>query len=231
MRGDVEERANMLEQRSERTKTADASHVEYLLGVLSAVSQHDPPPAIRERLELLSSNRLRARGVSAKQLRRARSGLLPWIRPAFVVALLILIGIAAAFIAHVRQPEHLRAGIESRFIPSEPPFNNGSAVLPASPSLEAKLPKPRHSLLPKFAQSTNSRRMIVRLPYSDSAIDTGTDATIRISMTQAELVSLGFPIDAALRDARVVADLTLGDDGLPRAISVPLPLEVIRGKK
>jgi hypothetical protein len=26
----------------------------------------------------------------------------------------------------------------------------------------------------------------------------------------------------------VVAELTLGDDGLPRAISVPLPLEIVR---
>jgi hypothetical protein len=73
--------------------------------------------------------------------------------------------------------------------------------------------------------------MIVRLPYSNSAIDTGTDATIRVSMSQAELVSLGFPINTPLHDRQVVAELTLGDDGLPRAISVPLPLEVVREKK
>jgi hypothetical protein len=73
--------------------------------------------------------------------------------------------------------------------------------------------------------------MIVRLPYSDSAIITGTDATIRVSMSQAELMSLGFPINATLHDRRVVAELTLGDDGLPRAISVPLPLEIVREKK
>jgi len=29
----------------------------------------------------------------------------------------------------------------------------------------------------------------------------------------------------------VVAELTLGDDGLPRAISVTLPLELVREKK
>jgi hypothetical protein len=73
--------------------------------------------------------------------------------------------------------------------------------------------------------------MVVRLPYSNSAIDNGTDATIRVSMSQAELVSLGFPMTATLHDRRVVADLTLGDDGLPRAISVPLPLEVVRENK
>jgi hypothetical protein len=83
----------------------------------------------------------------------------------------------------------------------------------------------------KLAQNTNARRMIVRLPYSNSAIDTGTDATIRASMSQAELVLLGFPINTPLQDRQVVAELTLGDDGLPRAISVPLPLEVVREKK
>lgn len=221
----------MVQQRSDRTKTADSSRVEYLLEVLSGLSQHDPPPVLRERLVLLSSKRLRDGVESAKLLCRPRSGLLPWLRPAFVVALLIVIGIATAFVAHVRRPERLRAEIESRVVPSEPPFSSGSRALPVSPSLEAKSAKPRHSLLPKLAQSTNSRRMIVRLPYSDSAIDTGTDATIRVSMTQAELVSLGFPIDTTLQDGRVVAELTLGDDGLPRAISVPLPLEVIREKK
>ena len=73
--------------------------------------------------------------------------------------------------------------------------------------------------------------MVVQLPYSNSAIDNGTDATLRVSMSQAELVSLGFPMNGTLHDRRVVADLTLGDDGLPRAISVTLPLELVREKK
>ena len=50
-------------------------------------------------------------------------------------------------------------------------------------------------------------------------------------MSQAELVSLGFPMNGTLHDGRVVAELTLGDDGLPRAISVTLPLELVREKK
>ena len=73
--------------------------------------------------------------------------------------------------------------------------------------------------------------MIIRLPYSNSAIETGTDATVRVSMSQSELVSLGFPINATVQDRRIVAELTLGDDGLPRAISVPLPLEVMKEKQ
>jgi hypothetical protein len=50
-------------------------------------------------------------------------------------------------------------------------------------------------------------------------------------MSQSELLSLGFPVNASLHDRRVIAELTLGDDGLPRAVSLPLPLEVMKEKK
>jgi hypothetical protein len=73
--------------------------------------------------------------------------------------------------------------------------------------------------------------MVIPLPYSNSSVDTGTGATIRVSMSQSELLSLGFPLNATLHDRRVVAELTLGDDGLPRAISLPIPLELIKEEK
>jgi len=73
--------------------------------------------------------------------------------------------------------------------------------------------------------------MTMQLPYSNSAIETGTYSTIRVSMSQSELLSLGFPINATLHDRRIAAELTLGDDGLPRAISLPLPLQVMKEKR
>jgi hypothetical protein len=73
--------------------------------------------------------------------------------------------------------------------------------------------------------------MTLRLPYSNGAIENGTQATIRVSMSQSDLLSLGFPVNATLQDGRIVAELTLGDDGLPRAISLRLPLEVMKEKK
>ena len=54
---------------------------------------------------------------------------------------------------------------------------------------------------------------------------------IRVSMSQSELLSLGFPINATVQERRIAAELTLGDDGLPRAISLPLPLEVMKEKR
>jgi hypothetical protein len=215
----------MVEQRSTSTETTDASRMEYLLGALRSLSQQDPPPALRERLRLLSYQRLRA-GVEPG----ARAGFRSWLRPAFVVALLAVIGFIAVRVAHLYRSEPLRAGIELRVAPPTEPSSIGSAAVPVVRGGEVKSRRPRHSL-PGLAQNTIARRMVVSLPYSNSAIDTGTDATIRVSMSQTELVSLGFPMNATLHDRRVLAELTLGDDGLPRSISVPLPLELVKERK
>ncbi len=205
-----------MEQRSKHTPSADAPRVDYLLGVLSALSQDDPPPTLRGRLELLSSRRLRN---GPRPLR---------LKPVFAAALLIAIGITAVFTAHLRRPAPLQTKIESR--PPGALFDRALQAPPASPSPESTLTVTRHPL-PKWTRYNTYQRMTVRLPYSDAAIDTGTDATIRVSMSQAELAALGFPLNTNLNDRRVLAELTLGDDGLPRAISVSLPLEVVKEKK
>ncbi|HET6215738.1 MAG TPA: hypothetical protein VFE27_01890 [Acidobacteriaceae bacterium] len=217
-----------MEQRPKGTETADAPRVEYLLGVLRSLPPQDPPPALRDRLQLLSMERLRGGAQLGRRFGRPQAGLHSWFRPAVAFALLIAIGSAAVLVVYLRQSERLRVGIESRVAPPKQALNTDTGAQAAVPAADA--PKITHSL-PRLARNIPARRMIVRLPYSNSAIDNGTDATIRVSMSQAELVSLGFPMTATLHDRRVVADLTLGDDGLPRAISVPLPLEVVREKK
>jgi hypothetical protein len=216
----------MLEQRPEPTETDDVPRVEYLLGVLRSLSQQGPPQVLRERLELLASERLRS---GAKAGPRLRSPFRSWRRPAFAAALLILFGTVVALVAHVHRPEPMRAGIERPAASqSKEPFISGALL--EVPAAAVKPSRIRHGL-PRLAGNTIARRMVVRLPYSNSAINTGTDATLRVSMSQAELALLGFPMNGTLHDRRVVADLTLGDDGLPRAISVALPLELVREKK
>jgi hypothetical protein len=220
----------MLQQRPK--PTADAPRVEYLLGVLRGVSPQGPPPALRDRLELLAVERLRGGSKLGRRVLSPQEGLRSWLRPAFVVALLIAIG-TVALVGYVQQSESLRAGIELRVAQpgiAQPKETFSGGTLSAVPVAVIKPPKIRRGL-PRLAQNTTARRMVVRLPYSNSAIDTGTDATLRVSMSQAELVSLGFPMNGTLHEGRVVAELTLGDDGLPRAISVTLPLELVREKK
>jgi hypothetical protein len=213
--------------------TADAPRVEYLLGVLRSLSAQGPPPAVRDRLELLAFERLRGGSELGRRLLGPQERLRSWLRPAFVVALLAAIVTVAAVVAYVHQSESLRAGIELRIAQpgvAQPEETFRGGTLSTVPAAVIEPPKIRHGL-PRLTENTTARRMVVRLPYSNSAIDTGTDATLRVSMSQAELVSLGFPMNGTLHDGRVVADLTLGDDGLPRAISVTLPLEFVREKK
>jgi hypothetical protein len=226
----------MLQQRPK--PNPDAPRVEYLLGVLRGLSPQGPPPALRDRLELLAFERLRGGSKLGRRVLSPQEGLRSWLRPAFVVALLVAIGTVAALVAYVHRSESLRAGIELRVAQpgvtqpgvAQPKQTFSGGTLAAVPAAVIKPPKIRHGS-PRLAQNTAARRMVVRLPYSNSAIDTGTDATLRVSMSQAELVSLGFPMNGTLHQGRVVADLTLGDDGLPRAISVTLPLELVREKK
>jgi hypothetical protein len=220
----------MVEHRSKRTETTDAPRMEYLLGALSSLSQQDLPPALRDRLRLLSYQRLRAGVEPGRRLGSPRAGLRSWLRPAFVAALLIVIGSLAVLVVNIHRSERLRTGMELRVAPPKEPSGIGTAARSAFPAEEVKSLRTSHSS-PRSAQIATDRRMVVRLPYSNSAIDTGTDATIRVSMSQTELESLGFPMNATLHDRRVVAELTLGDDGLPRSISVPLPLEIVKEKK
>jgi hypothetical protein len=215
-----------MEQQSKQTGKTAASRTDYLLGLLSKLSQDDPPPALRGRLELASSRRLRNEVASEAPVGRTRLRLVP----VFAVAVLIAIGMIAAFVAYSRRPAPLQTKIAPRVIAPIAPAGRAVDIPLAVPSPGSPSPSTRHALR-RLARYNPSQRMTVRLPYSDSAIDTGTDATIQVSMSQAELVSLGFPMNTALHDRRVVADLTLGDDGLPRAISVSLPLEVIKEKK
>jgi hypothetical protein len=222
MRLQPEQEGSLVEQQSKRTETPDAPSVEYLLGVLRGLPQQDPPPELRDRLQLLSITRLRQGAELVRQ-----PGLRPWLRPAFVVALLIAIASVTVLVTDIRPPEPSQAGHVAPPKESFSAVSGASSSLPAAPVKPSKMSHPS----PKLPPNTPARQMVLRLPYSDSAIDTGTDATIRVSMSQAELVSLGFPMNATLHDRRVVAELTLGDDGLPRAISVPLPVQIVKEKK
>jgi hypothetical protein len=157
----------MMEQRPKRTEAADVPRVEYLLGLLKHLSQQDASPALRDRLEVLSSTRLGNGSELRKPLAKARSGLLLWLRPALVFALLVAIGIVAVLVTRGRQPERLGAGIES---PVAPLRSHSAAVpdpLPAAQSPIARVPQARHSMS-KLAQNTNARRMIVafRIPIA-----------------------------------------------------------------
>ncbi len=220
----------MPEPRSKRSKAEDTSRVDYLLGRLVDLLQRDPSPALRNRLSELASQRLNESLEYNPQLRGAKRRPLTWLRPVFAAVLLIAIASSAVFFVRLRGKELRRASNAFKISPAAPP--SAGRVRTAAPTRLAKTSVLKtHRSRPEPAQRTRPQQLTVRLPYSNSAIENGTDATIRVAISRSELLSLGFPVSTTVQDGRVVAELTLGDDGLPRAISLPLPLEVIKEKR
>ena len=216
----------MSEQRSKPTKTEDVSRVEDLLDLLRDLSPREPSPDLRERLRMLAAQRLNENRAPNGHVREVPRSSLVWLKAAFATVLLSATTLTAIFVAHFRH--NVKPATRETANVSHPAAqpDNEAAMLSTASSLVTPLGiKPAHS---QTAPLRRARRMTMRLPYSNSAIETGTDATIRVLMSQSELMSLGFPINATVQDRRIVAELTLGDDGLPRAISLPLPLEVMK---
>lgn len=221
----------MSEHRSKRTEAENVNHVADLLGLLGRLSQRDPSPALRERLSVLARQRfnkeqqtsLHGQGVGLKPL--------AWLKPAFAMPLLVAIGLATVFVVHDWRRDTAPASNRApKANLSAMPSDGGTHTLPAVRSSETSRPKIHHRR-PVLTSPVSPQLMTMRLPYSNSAIDTGTSATIQVSMSRSDLLSLGFPVSATVQGERIVAELTLGDDGLPRAISLPLPLEVMKEKK
>lgn len=70
---------------------------------------------------------------------------------------------------------------------------------------------------PKVA---NPQPVFVTLPFSDPTLMAGTSVTIRLALSDAELLAMGIrPIESDPARS-YVADLVLGEDGLPRAIRI-----------
>jgi hypothetical protein len=216
----------MSEQQLEQTETEDSSRLDHLLGLLGDLSQRAPSAALRDRLVLLASQRLNENSEYAGRERKP----LVWLRPALAAAVIAAIGLATALTIRFRElelaPTHKTATVTR---PATSPVNPLQAA-PASHPLISRKPRVYRSQSAPVVRAT-TRQITMWLPYSNRAIETGTNTTVQVSMSQSELLSLGFPLNATVWDRRIVAELALGDDGLPRAISVPVPLHVIKETK
>lgn len=219
----------MSEQSSRRTEAEDGSHLDDLLGLLGDFSQQSPSPALRERLGALAALRLGHNPSDVEPEAHGRRTT-AWLRPVLATALLVVIGLTTVFVIHFGREEPPQPGRATTASRPTALSESRTPGVPAQRHRVAKQTRIRHPQL-AFLPQAGARQMTMRLPYSNNAVQTGTDATIQVSMSQSELLSLGFPINAAEPDRRVMAELTLGDDGLPRAISVPLPLVMMKEKQ
>lgn len=204
----------------------DFARLDQLLESLKTISVQSPPSSARKRLNELYVQRLRDDHRYNVQAGKLRQRFSFWLKPTAACALLIAISIGMMFWVHLHRQDRLRTennpGVN---VPKVSPKNEVRTTSAIPVSKDSSPPMHRS----RFAQKHNANftEMVVRLPYSDSDIATGTSATIQVSMSQAQLVSLGFPLSESLQNRWLIANVTLGDDGLPRAISLPVPLEVI----
>ena len=100
-----------------------------------------------------------------------------------------------------------------------PPANTPPPVL-VTGEITPKTPPPAKVRRRQPAKVANPQPVFVRLPFSDPALMSGTSVTIRLALSDAELLAMGLrPIETD-PSRSYVADLVLGDDGLPRAIRI-----------
>jgi hypothetical protein len=221
------ERRPMLKQRSHETEFAAVSRVNRLLSLLRVAMRHEPPPALRARLAEMSSEHL------SKLRTEENPRKSPERRPAFsvpafgsVAALLIAGAACIGFLIH--EESHPARVKHVASAPSAPP------AIPVPRNVEgpqSAVTPQRRNRAPRSGTYRGRPGLVIPLPYSDTAVNTGSSAIIRVSLSQAELLSLGVPVNPSIRNRQFVAEMILGDDGLPRAISVPLPLTVIEEGK
>ncbi|WP_263419503.1 hypothetical protein [Terriglobus albidus] len=200
------------------------SHTDELLRLLREASPQEPSPYIREQLEAMAS--LQFSTTPFLRWRQALQHHWLWALP---VASLAVVVVVVMFLPLRPQV----AALDVQVTPPEAPPSLGSPLdssTPLVPEVPAPVSGTRKSTrtpgaVPKTKQVD---RLTVPLPYSNPDISTGTSTVVRVAMPQMQLAALGLPLPAVTADSRIIADVTLGDDGLPKSISLPLPLQVVK---
>jgi hypothetical protein len=199
------------------------SHTEELLRLLRETSPQEPSPYIREQLEAMGSLQF-----SSKPFLRWRQALQHhwlWALPVAALAILVVVMFLpirpqVAALDLQATPPGVPPSLGSNSYPSNPRAPEASAPV-ASTKKTTHVP----NAVPKAKPMD---RLTVPLPYSNPDISTGTSTVVRVAMPQVQLAALGLPLPAVAADSRIIADVTLGDDGLPKSISLPLPLQVVK---
>ena len=196
------------------------AHTEHLLRLLKEVSAQDPPARLRERIVEMSSARIEPKHlfpVFGLELAKANRWLL--IVSTAVAALVI-----AAILNVIYRPAPPYSLTVRMMTPSAPQVVSAPSEALSVPRIRRNRPR-RPDVK---SASVPHDRLTLLLPYSNADVSTGTATTVRISIPQSQLVALGLPLPAGTANSRIVADVVLGDDGMPTAVSLPLPLQVVK---
>lgn len=196
------------------------AHTEHLLRLLKEVSSQDPPIRLRERIVEMSSVQIKPKPLFpffGWEFAKAN----PWLLMVSTAAAALVIAAILNVIYHPIPPDILTVRVMT---PSAPRVMSVPSETLGAPRIRRN--RRRRSNV-KTAHILNDRLTLL-LPYSDANVSTGTTTMVRISIPQSQLIALGLPLPASVANSRIVADVALGDDGMPKAISLPLPLQIVK---
>jgi hypothetical protein len=199
------------------------AHTDELLRLLREASPQEPSPYVREQLEATGS--LQFSSTPFLRWRQALQHHWLWALPVATLAIVVVVMFLPL------RPQV--AGLDLQVTPPGVPPPLGSNSYSSNPQVaEPSAPLPgtkKKTRVSGAAPKTKPMdRLTVPLPYSNPDISTGTSTVVRVAMPQMQLAALGLPLPAVATDSRIIADVTLGDDGLPKSISLPLPLQVVK---
>jgi hypothetical protein len=197
----------------------DDANFKALLRALAEESPKDAPLRVRERLQsMIQQDR------SPVLVSRRRPLFIAAAASALLVAAAAILAIAALSNRRVEKPE-LAPVLATSARSTEAPRGTQIPNPPVASQPPAAKAKRHHRRLP----AKNQQPVFVALPFSDPTLANGTNVTVRMTFSDAELLALGVAPGVSEQKRFYVADVILGDDGLPRAIRVLPNLSGMRG--
>lgn len=182
-------------------RESEVSRVDALMRKLAQDSPRQAPHRVRLHLENAVQQYRPSHSLAGKR----------WLLAAAVLFAALVLGFGTML-----SKRSERISPTSKVLP--PANTQPSLVLESRETPKTPLPAKVKRRQP--AKVANPQPVFVRLPFSDPALMSGTSVTIRLALSDAELLAMGIrPIETD-PSRSYVADLVLGDDGLPRAIRI-----------
>jgi hypothetical protein len=189
------------EERRLIERESEVSRVDALLRKLSQESPREAPQRVRQQLENAVQRYRPSEPLAGKR----------WLLAAAVLLAALALTIGAII--------SKRAGRISPTSKLLSPVNTQPAPVLETNEIARETPRARANRR-QHRKVANPQPVFVRLPFSDPTLMTGTSVTIRLALSDVELLAMGIrPIESD-PSRSYVADLVLGDDGLPRAIRI-----------
>lgn len=197
----------MSEQTNRARETQnELAHVDTLMRKLAQESPQQAPLRLRQHLT-----------EAVRQYRSSeRSRANRWLLAAAVLFAALALTAGSIIFKRSGQRAHPPSEIMAHAEPQPKPV----ALEPRSSSTEPKALPSAKAKAHRRANAANPQPVFVTLPFSDPTLMSGTSVTIRLALSEAELLAMGVRPIESNPSGSYVADLVLGDDGLPRAIRI-----------